>query len=176
MSFQRTPPHKYPATHLIFVKNVPQESCSSVASLYTQYRPLRIKNLYPSSQITTLMIALPTADIAASALHRTDGLKFDNMVLSVERYNAKQSTVARRDTRRLRDGGADAGDERFGADEREEDEVPEGWEDEGKTLVDDEAVVEPKAGNVRVTVHSARGGCKDNEVKDGMELIWMFSH
>ncbi|XPS72937.1 hypothetical protein M3J07_005080 [Ascochyta lentis] len=134
-------PHKFHETQLIFVKNVPQESASSVASLYAQYKPLEVRNLYATSRITTLMIALPTADTAASALHRTDGMRVDSTIISVERYNAKQSTVARRETRKKHNVVlAGTGDDEYEADEWEVEEPPESWDDEDDTYVADEPV------------------------------------
>ncbi|KZM24134.1 nucleotide binding [Ascochyta rabiei] len=150
MSYHRMTLHKFHAAQLVFVKNVPQESASSVASLYTQYNPLEIKNLYPAARITTLMIALPTADVAVSALHRTDGMRVDSTVINVERYNAKKSIVARRETRRKRNGGsADTRDDEYEDDEWEEEDEPlESWEDEDETYVDDGPVVEHKTSQV----------------------------
>lgn len=125
----RMNPHKYHQTQLIFVKNVPQESTTNVAKLYAQYKPLSVKNLYEDGRITTLMIVLPTAEIAAIALERTDGMKVDSTVISVERYNAKQSTVARRETRRNRSGGqAYTNDDEYNGYEQED--LPDSWEDE----------------------------------------------
>ncbi|KAF2633994.1 hypothetical protein BU25DRAFT_453696 [Macroventuria anomochaeta] len=97
--------HKYNPRQIIFVKNVPQESTMRIACLYTQFKPLEVKNLYPDSRITTFMVALPNAGAAEEALRRTDGMKLHNTVITVERYNAKQSTVARRDARRKRKDG-----------------------------------------------------------------------
>ena len=144
-SVKMSPPiHKYNPAQLIFVKNVPQDSASSIASIYTQYEPLDVKNLYPTSQITTMMIALPTAEIAATALRCTDGMKVDNTIISVERYNARQSIVARRESRRKcnSEHTRDYEDEYDGyeADQSMHDEVPESWEDALAPYVPEERV------------------------------------
>lgn len=138
------PIHKYNPAQLIFVKNVPQDSASSIANIYTQYEPLDVKNLYPTSQITTMMIALPTAEIAATALRCTDGMKVDNTIISVERYNARQSIVARRESRRKCNGEQTMNYEDdydgYEADQSMHDEVPESWEDELAPHVPEEPV------------------------------------
>lgn len=97
---ERMSQHKYNPRQMLFVKNVPQESAMRIAGLYTQYKPLETKNLYPDSRITTFMIALPNVGATEEALRETDGLKVGNTVLTVERYNPKQSIVARRDARK----------------------------------------------------------------------------
>ncbi|KAF1351480.1 hypothetical protein EJ07DRAFT_183866 [Lizonia empirigonia] len=130
------PPPNYHKAQLLFVKNVPQESTQSIAQLYAQFAPLSMKNLFSDGRITTMMFVLPSAEIAATAHERTDGLRVDSTIISVERYNAKQSTVARREVRRRQRGGQGRGDEDEcdeydGYDECEvEEEVPESWEDE----------------------------------------------
>lgn len=85
---------------MIFVKNVPQESFKKVVDLYTSYKPLETKNLYPNSMMTTVMIVLPSSSIVDEALRNTDGMKVERAVISVERYNIRQSIVDRRDARR----------------------------------------------------------------------------
>lgn len=92
--------HKYNAKQMLFVKNVPRDSATRVENLFTKYKPLETKNLYPTSQITTLMIALPSIGATEAALGKIDGVRINNTVVSVERYNPKQSTVARRDARK----------------------------------------------------------------------------
>jgi hypothetical protein len=96
---------KHHPDRIIFAKNVPQESAPAISALFSQYEPLEVKNIYPHARITTIMITLPTADLATTAQHNTDGLRFDNTVLTVERFNATQSTVARREARRGHGGG-----------------------------------------------------------------------
>lgn len=97
---ERMSQHKYNPRQMLFVKNVPQESAMRIAGLYRQYKPLETKNLYPDSRITTFMIALPNVGATEEALRETDGLKVGNTVVTVERYNPKQSIVARRDARK----------------------------------------------------------------------------
>lgn len=95
---------------------MPQESASSIAALYVKYEPFEVKNLYPDSRITTFIVALPNAAIASIARARTDGMRVDNTIISVERYNPRQSTVARRETRRTNSGLYDQGydDDEYG--------------------------------------------------------------
>jgi hypothetical protein len=118
--------------HLIFVKNIPQESAPQIVKLYTQYKPIEVKNLYPTSRITTFLIALLTAEDAANVQQLTNGLRLDNTIVSVERYNAKQSTVARRETRRKQ--GIHG---QFGNDQEEEEEMTEGRYEAGGSEQDD---------------------------------------
>lgn len=94
--------HKYNAKQILFVKNVPRDSATRVDGLFTKYKPLETKNLYPIGQITTLMIALPSIGVTEAALGEIDGMRMNNSVISVERYNPKQSIVARRDARKKR--------------------------------------------------------------------------
>ncbi|KAH6629291.1 hypothetical protein C7974DRAFT_184333 [Boeremia exigua] len=99
-TFFQMPQPKYNPRQIIFVKNVPQEAAPRIVSLYAQYEPVETKNLYPNSRITTFMIALPSLGATEAAVRSTDGLKIGNIIISVERYNANQSTVARRDARK----------------------------------------------------------------------------
>lgn len=94
--------HKYNSQQMLFVKNVPQESATRIVGLYTKYKPLETKNLFPISRITTFLIVLPNIGATEQALHETEGLRVGNTVLLVERYNSKQSIVSRRDARKKR--------------------------------------------------------------------------
>jgi hypothetical protein len=94
--------HKYEDEQMLFVKNVPQESAAHVAGLFTKYKPLETKNLYPFARITTLMIALPSSGVTENALNELNNWRINNIVITVERYNSKQSTVARREARKKR--------------------------------------------------------------------------
>ncbi|KAF3037121.1 hypothetical protein E8E12_007377 [Didymella heteroderae] len=94
--------HKYNLKHMLFVKNVPQDSAMRIAGLFTKYEPLETKNLYPDSRVTTFMIALPGISETEEALSEIDGMRINNIVISVEQYNPKQSIVARRDARKKR--------------------------------------------------------------------------
>jgi hypothetical protein len=116
---------KYTPGQILFVKNVPTEYAPHVTTLFGTFNPLEMKNLYPFSSITTLMIALPSKDAAEEALQRTDEMKVGTALISVERYSAKQSVVARREGRRRGEGFVGGG---LGAVEEER----EGGEEEGK--------------------------------------------
>lgn len=94
--------HKYNAKQILFVKNVPRDSATRAEDLFMRYKPLETKNLYPTGQITTLMIALPSIGGTEAALGETDGMRFNNSILLVERYNPKQSIVAKCDARKKR--------------------------------------------------------------------------
>ncbi|KAF3037406.1 hypothetical protein E8E11_004244 [Didymella keratinophila] len=94
--------HKYNAKQILFVKNVPRDYATRVEGLFTKHKTLETKNLYPGGQITTLMIALPSIGATQAALGETDGMRVNNTVISVERYNSKQSIVARREARKKR--------------------------------------------------------------------------
>ena len=96
---------KYPPSQILFVKNVPAEYATHVTTLFRAFAPLETKNLYPLSTITTLMVALPSAEAAEEALRRTDEMRVGTAVVGVERYCAKQSVVARREARRGRGVG-----------------------------------------------------------------------
>lgn len=114
---------KYPPSQILFVKNVPTEYATHITTLFRAFEPLEMKNLYPFSSITTLMIALPSTEAAEEALQRTNEMKVGTALVSVERYSAKQSVVARREARRGRGEGFVGGG--LGA-------VVEGKEDEGE--------------------------------------------
>lgn len=92
--------NKHQPNHKLFVKNVPQESARGIPDLYARYNPIAVKNIYPTGTITTFIIILPTSEAAKTAQRETDGLPINSSIISVERYNAKQSTVVRRETRR----------------------------------------------------------------------------
>ncbi|KAJ4983672.1 hypothetical protein SVAN01_10830 [Stagonosporopsis vannaccii] len=122
--------HKYNQRQMLFVKNVPQDFAVRIAALFAQYKPLETKNLFPDSRITTVMVALPSVGAMEEALRRTDGLKFGSTVISVERFNANQSVVARRDARKK--GNAEVGQRRHfqdgndeGYDDYDANELPE---------------------------------------------------
>ena len=96
---------KYPPSQILFIKNVPAEYATHVTTLFRAFQPLEMKNLYPFSTITTLMVALPSAEAAEEALQRTDEMKVGTALVSVERFSAKQSVVVRREARRGRGEG-----------------------------------------------------------------------
>lgn len=155
-------PSAFSKTQLIFVKNVPQESTPNVSALYIPYKPLDIRNLYPSGRITTLMIVLPSERIAVTALKCTDGMRVDSTIIGVERYNRRQSTVARREMRgRRSNGGVQASEEKYDdygveydvygddnegyeeaydTEEPEQEDVPDNWEDEAEPCASEESL------------------------------------
>jgi hypothetical protein len=112
--------HKSPNKHLIFVKNVPGYLAKdTIPKLFVKYNPMSVKNVYPNSSITTVVLAFPNAAEAAQAQRETDQMRVHNVILRVEGYN-KQLSV-----RYLRENGlvgrplGAVGDE---ADEHEADE------------------------------------------------------
>lgn len=134
--------HKYNPRQMLFVKNVPQDSAMCIAALFLPYKPLETRNLYPDSRITTFIVVLPDEAETEEALCHTDGLRLGSTVISVERYNAKQSTVARRDARKKRNVQEeyDQGGGYEGCDEYEEYNVDEEAQEEmGLSIADEVA-------------------------------------
>jgi hypothetical protein len=105
--------------HLVFVKNVPAYlATATIPELFAQYEPLRIKNVYPSGDITTVVVAFRRYEEAAQAQQKTDGMRLESVVLRVEMYSKHRSL------RFLREGRATK--RPFGAaQERLEDEAEE---------------------------------------------------
>lgn len=65
--------------HLIFVKNVPADvAAGPLMELFERYDPIRIKNVYPTSDITTVVVSFPTYDEACYAKEDTDGIRLDS--------------------------------------------------------------------------------------------------
>ncbi|KAH4405666.1 hypothetical protein HBH92_177900 [Parastagonospora nodorum] len=90
----RAEAHKFKGKeeHLIFVKNVPAYMAHrSIPDLYKQYEPVRFKNVYPHSDITTVVIGFRTHDEAVYAQQQTDGVRLESVVLRVEKYNKHRS-------------------------------------------------------------------------------------
>jgi hypothetical protein len=78
--------------HLIFVKNVPAYLATEVIpKLFARYRPDRIKNVYPKSDITTVVVGFETHEKAARAQQDTDGMRLESVVLRVEMYSKHRS-------------------------------------------------------------------------------------
>jgi hypothetical protein len=78
--------------HLIFVKNVPAYmAVAGIGDLYAQYKPLRVKNIYPNGDITTVVVAFRAYEEASQAQQDTHGIRMDNVVLQVEMYNKHRS-------------------------------------------------------------------------------------
>ena len=86
--------------HLIFVKNVPADLATGpILDLYSRYEPLRIKNVYPNSDITTVVVSFRTLDEACYAQEDTDGMRLDNVVLRVEMFSKHRSVRYLREER-----------------------------------------------------------------------------
>jgi hypothetical protein len=84
--------------HLIFVKNVPQYLAKDeVPKRFIQYNSIGVKNVYPHSHITTVVISFATKHEAERAQRETDQMRLDNVVLHVEGYNKSQSVRYLRD-------------------------------------------------------------------------------
>ncbi|OSS47015.1 hypothetical protein B5807_09795 [Epicoccum nigrum] len=114
---------KYAPAQMLFVKNVPAEYTTYMTALFRAFAPLEMKNLYPLSAMTTLMVALPSREAAEAALLRTHEMKVGTAVISVEKYSARQSGVGRQEARKGRGEGFVGG--ALGA-------VVEGDEEDGK--------------------------------------------
>jgi hypothetical protein len=84
----------------IFVKNVPQDlATEAVPEFFNQYEPLHIKNVYPHSHTTTVVVYFATLEAALDCQVETDGMRLENVVLSVEPYNTKKSVRHLREER-----------------------------------------------------------------------------
>jgi hypothetical protein len=78
--------------HLIFVKNVPVYlATEAIPELFARYRPDRIKNVYPKSDITTVVVGFATQENASQAQQETDGMRLESVVLRVEMYSKHRS-------------------------------------------------------------------------------------
>jgi RNA recognition motif-containing protein len=86
--------------HLIFVKNVPADLAkAAIPELFSPYEPVRIKNVYPKGNITTVVVGFDTHEKASRAQEDTDGLRLENVVLRVEMYSKHRSVRFLRDAR-----------------------------------------------------------------------------
>jgi hypothetical protein len=84
--------------HLVFVKNVPGYLAKdTIPKLFVQYNPIGVKNVYPRSSITTVVISFATKREALHAQQETDQMRLDNVILRVEGYNKQQSVRYLRD-------------------------------------------------------------------------------
>jgi hypothetical protein len=84
--------HKAPNRHLVFVKNVPDYLAKDIIpKLFAEYKPISVKNVYPNSSITTVVLAFPNAAEAAHVQRETDQMRVQNVILRVEGYNKQQS-------------------------------------------------------------------------------------
>jgi hypothetical protein len=86
--------------HLIFVKNCPADLATGpLLDLFERYDPIRIKNVYPNSDITTVVVSFPTYDEACYAQEDTDGIRLENVVLRVEMFDKYRSVRYLREER-----------------------------------------------------------------------------
>jgi hypothetical protein len=77
--------------HLIFVKNLPGYMADTITEIFEQYHPISIKNVYPRSDTTTIVVSFPTKQEADRAQSETDQMRLNNVILNVEKYNKTQS-------------------------------------------------------------------------------------
>lgn len=95
-------PIKASNEHLVFAKNVPQYMAGQITQLFNHYKPTSVRNIYPRSDMTTLVFTFGSQFDAECAQRETDLLRIDYVVLKVETYNDKQSVRALRAKRRAR--------------------------------------------------------------------------
>jgi hypothetical protein len=89
---------KAPNEHLVFVKNVPGYlATNEIRSVFARYNPASVKNVYPNSNVTTVVIGFRTKDEAARAQAEADQTRLAHVVLKVEMYSQKQSVRYLRD-------------------------------------------------------------------------------
>ncbi|KAH7381398.1 hypothetical protein DE146DRAFT_285297 [Phaeosphaeria sp. MPI-PUGE-AT-0046c] len=91
---------KFKDEHHIFVKNVPADlGTAAVPNLFEHYKPTRIKNVYPTSNITTIVVTFATHEEAQQAQEDIDGMRLEHVVLRVEMYNKRRSIRYLKETR-----------------------------------------------------------------------------
>lgn len=91
---------KFKDEHHIFVKNVPADlGISAVPNLFEQHKPTRIKNVYPTSNITTIVVTFATYEEAQQAQEEIDGTRLEHVVLRVEMYDKRRSVRYLKETR-----------------------------------------------------------------------------
>jgi hypothetical protein len=84
--------------HLIFVKNVPGYiGTDAIRGIFEKYNPMSVKNVYPNSNVTTVVVGFRTKAEATRAQEETDQTRLSNVVLKVEMYNQRQSVRYLRD-------------------------------------------------------------------------------
>lgn len=84
--------------HLIFVKNVPgYTETEDLKRMYENYNPTSLKNVYPNSNVTTIVVGFRTKAEATRAQEETDQTRIANVILRVEMYNQRQSVRYLRD-------------------------------------------------------------------------------
>lgn len=117
---------KFKDEHHIFVKNVPADlGIAAVPRLFEQYKPTRIKNVYPTSNITTIVVTFATYEEAEQAKEDIDGIRLDNVVLRVEMYDKRRSLRYLKETRTTHRPRLGYVEEEYDDDYEEEEEEPE---------------------------------------------------
>jgi hypothetical protein len=102
--------------HLIFVKNVPAYlATEAIPKLFAPYHPNRIKNVYPRSDTTTVVVGFETHEKASQAQQETDGMRLENFVLRVEMYS-KHRSVRYLQEERTKSQSPDATEDGYGDD------------------------------------------------------------
>lgn len=94
------PPVKVKGEHMIFVKNVPADlATGALDDLLARYEPTRIKNVYPHSHTTTVVVSFKSHDEASYAQQDMDGIRLENVVLHVEMFSKHRSVRYLREER-----------------------------------------------------------------------------
>jgi hypothetical protein len=79
--------------HQLFVKHVPADTAKyALPDLFAPYNPRSVRNLYPDSYDTTVVLSFSTHDEASCAYEDTNGLRIDNTVLYVEMWSEQRTT------------------------------------------------------------------------------------
>jgi hypothetical protein len=79
--------------HQLFVKHVPADTAKyALPDLFAPYNPRSVRNLYPDSYDTTVVLSFSTHDEASRAYEDTNGLRIDNTVLHVEMWSEQRTT------------------------------------------------------------------------------------
>jgi len=79
-------------SHLIFVKNVPGDLAEEgIPKLFNEYRPLAIKNIYPYSSVTTMVLSFRSRAEAIRAKEGGHDKRLGNAVLRTEIYEDRRS-------------------------------------------------------------------------------------
>ena len=79
-------------SHLIFVKNVPGDLANEgIPKLFDEYKPLVIKNIYPHSSVTTMVLSFRSRAEAIRAKEGGQDKRLGNAVLRTEMYEDRRS-------------------------------------------------------------------------------------
>ena len=78
--------------HLIFVKNVPGDLAhEGIPKLFGEYKPLVIKNIYPNSSVTTMVLSFRSHAEAIRAKEGGQDKRLGNAMLRTEMYEDRRS-------------------------------------------------------------------------------------